>query len=136
MNMIFAFGVNLMGWLGMALAVTSYWAVSNGKLSGTGKPYQYLNVSSAVLLAFACAIHGAWFAVVLNVIWIGIGLQALGRPKATQTPLQAAQEKLVGDIRVVQNLFAGRGHRPRSAAEDADEEAAATAIIAASFINL
>lgn len=79
--------VELAGWLGAGALLGAYVLVSSGYLAARGGGFQLLNVLGAVGLVVNGAWHQAWPSVGLNVVWIAVGLAALGRcsrPESTE----------------------------------------------------
>ncbi len=66
--------VNVVGWLGMALLIGAYALVSTGRVEGTGRVYQAMNLFGALFLVVNSAYYRAWPSAGLNVVWIGIGI--------------------------------------------------------------
>jgi hypothetical protein len=69
--------VEVVGWLGAAALLLAYGAVSAGRLTPGGGPFQALNLFGAAALAANGAYHGAWPSVGLNTVWVVIGAVAL-----------------------------------------------------------
>ncbi len=69
--------VALVGWAAAGALLAAYALVSIGRLSGSGRRFQALNLLGAAGLMFNSAEHRAWPSVALNAIWILIGLAAL-----------------------------------------------------------
>lgn len=67
------------GWIGMAALISAYWLVSTGKLGGTSRIYQTLNVIGAGGLLANTFYYRAFPAAALNLTWLGIGLTACVR---------------------------------------------------------
>ena len=65
------------GWIGAGLILGSYILVSLCKLEGRSRTFQSMNVAGAVGLVINGAAHGALPSVVLNVVWLGVGLATL-----------------------------------------------------------
>lgn len=65
------------GWIGAALILGSYILVSLGRLEGRSRMFQSMNVAGAVGMVINGAAHVAVPSVVLNVVWLGIGLATL-----------------------------------------------------------
>jgi hypothetical protein len=68
--------MDIMGWAGAAFLLIPYWMISNGKMNGHSKSYQYLNIAGGLLLIVNSYYYGALPSVFVNVIWIFIGLTA------------------------------------------------------------
>lgn len=69
--------VSVLGWSGAAVLVVAYALVSRRRVSGDGQAYQLMNVYGAAALAVNSGVHGAWPSVVLNAVWLTIGVLAL-----------------------------------------------------------
>lgn len=73
--------VDLAGWIGAALLLLAYALVSNRRLAGDSVRFQLLNLAGGLLLAVNSGYHGALPSVVVNGVWIVIGLAALLRAR-------------------------------------------------------
>jgi hypothetical protein len=71
--------VATLGWVGAALLLVAYALVSRRRLEPNEPKYQLLNLFGGAGLAINSATQRAWPSVVVNIIWIGIGLFALRR---------------------------------------------------------
>ena len=69
----------VIGWAGAALLLSAYALVSTNRLAGGGVTFQLMNLAGAAGLAANSAVNGAWPSVALNLVWIAVGLTALGR---------------------------------------------------------
>ena len=69
--------VNIVGWFGAALLLIAYALVSTKRLEGTSYTFQLLNVMGGIMLASNSAYHGALPSVVVNFVWIVIGIAAI-----------------------------------------------------------
>lgn len=79
--------VELAGWLGAGALLSAYVLVSSGHLAARGRGFQLLNAAGAVGLVVNGAWHHAWPSVGLNVVWIAVGVAAMGRvrrPESTE----------------------------------------------------
>ena len=63
----------------MAALISAYWLVSSGRLGGTSRLYQTLNVIGAGGLLANTFYYRAFPAAALNLTWLGIGLTACVR---------------------------------------------------------
>lgn len=63
----------------MAALLSAYWLVSTGRLGGTSRIYQTLNVIGAGGLLANTFYYRALPAAALNLTWLGIGLTACVR---------------------------------------------------------
>jgi hypothetical protein len=66
------------GWAGAAALLAAYILVSSGRLAGQSARYNLINLAGGALLAYASWVKGAWPSVTLNLVWIVIGLRAIG----------------------------------------------------------
>ncbi len=69
--------IEVVGWIGVVLILSSYALLSLDKLSAKSPTYQWLNVVGAAGFIINSGWNGAIPSAVLNVIWMGIGLFAL-----------------------------------------------------------
>ena len=69
--------LDLLGWVGGGLGAAAYVLVSTGRMAPTASAFQVLNIIGAVLLGLAAFHHGAVPSAVMNLAWIGFGVQAL-----------------------------------------------------------
>jgi hypothetical protein len=67
------------GWIGAGLILGAYVLLSAGKLKGDSPAYQWMNVIGAAGFILNSGYNGAIPSMVLNVIWVGIGVLALWR---------------------------------------------------------
>ncbi len=65
------------GWIGAAFILTAYILVSLGRLSGQSPVFQWMNIIGAAGMIANGWAHNAVPSVVLNVVWMGIGLYAI-----------------------------------------------------------
>lgn len=65
--------LDVAGWIGMASLVSAYWLVSTGRLRGTSRIYQTLNVIGSVGLLANTLYYRAYPAAALNMTWLCIG---------------------------------------------------------------
>ncbi len=73
------FLIEAAGWTGACLILGAYILLSAGKLKGDSPAYQWLNVIGAAGFILNSGYNGAIPSMVLNVIWVGIGVFALWR---------------------------------------------------------
>ncbi|GAA4188629.1 CBU_0592 family membrane protein [Microbispora amethystogenes] len=71
--------ITIIGTVGAVVLLAAYAMVSSGRMSGDGLPYQLLNLGGAAALMVNSAYHSAWPSAILNLVWSGIGVWALGR---------------------------------------------------------
>jgi hypothetical protein len=76
---------DVVGWLGAGCLLVGYALVSAGRI-GAGRRYQLVNLAGSIGLAVNGAVHRAWPSTVLNVVWLGIGLAALGSRRRAALP--------------------------------------------------
>lgn len=76
--------IDLLGWAGAALVLTSYILLSSGRLQGQSAVYQWMNVGGAMGLLINCGWNGAIPSVALNIIWMAIGLFTLWRIRSAR----------------------------------------------------
>ena len=76
-----SFVVTVLGWAGAASLLVAYGLTSTGKLPPEGARFQSLNLAGAFALTVNSGYHGAWPSAALNLVWIIIGLTALGRAR-------------------------------------------------------
>jgi hypothetical protein len=81
--------IEAIGWAGALLILSAYALLSASKIAAHSRTYQWLNVAGAAGFVINSGWNGAYPSAALNVIWIGIGLWALMRVKASK---QAAAE--------------------------------------------
>ncbi len=66
-----------MGGVGTLCVLLAYFLVSTGRVKSASYTFQGFNVLGAGLLLAYSVILGAWAALVLNIVWVGIGSIAL-----------------------------------------------------------
>jgi hypothetical protein len=76
--------IEVVGWIAALLILVAYGLLSAGKMTGKSVVYQLMNVVGAVGFVINTGYHGAIPSAVLNVIWVGIGIAALVRIRASQ----------------------------------------------------
>lgn len=67
----------LLGWLGVAIVVLAYFLVSTRRVNGDGLGYQLMNVVGSVFLIVNFASQSSWQGVVINTVWVTIGLYTI-----------------------------------------------------------
>ncbi len=72
------------GWAGAGLILISYILLSNGRLDGQSRIYQWINVFGSVGLVINSFWNGAIPSVALNIIWMAMGLFTLWRIRAAR----------------------------------------------------
>jgi hypothetical protein len=70
------------GWIGALCVLVAYALVSTSKVDARSALYQTLNIAGAVGLVINSSWNGAVPSAVVNLIWIGIGVYAMLRPRA------------------------------------------------------
>lgn len=65
------------GWAGAILVLYAYFVVSTGKASGNSLKFQSANIIGAVLLLIYTYDHSAYASMVVNLIWVFIGIVSL-----------------------------------------------------------
>ena len=71
--------LDVAGWIGMVSLISAYWLVSTGRLRGTSRIYQTLNVIGAAGLLANTFYYRAYPAAALNLTWLCIGVTAYVR---------------------------------------------------------
>lgn len=71
---------DILGWIGAALVLGAYGLVSLGKLPSTSALWAGMNIVGAASLAASAALDRRWPFVVLNSVWLMIGVVSLARP--------------------------------------------------------
>ncbi len=66
-----------MGGVGTLCVLLAYFLVSTGRVKSASYTFQGFNVLGAGLLLVYSVILGAWAALVLNIVWVGIGSIAM-----------------------------------------------------------
>ena len=93
MELTLATWSHIIGTGGAALLLFAYFLVSKGKVDGKSKFYQLLNVVGSAMLAVNTGFFTAWPSFGLNIIWIFIGVTALGRIAVDRKKGDAASKK-------------------------------------------
>jgi hypothetical protein len=70
-----------LGWVGAICVLVPYALVSTGRLAGTALSFRVLNIAGGVLLMLNTWYHQAFPSMIVNVIWIAIGLYSMMRIK-------------------------------------------------------
>ena len=71
--------LDVAGWIGMVSLISAYWLVSTGRLRGTSRIYQTLNVIGSAGLLANTFYYRAYPAAALNLTWLSIGVIAYVR---------------------------------------------------------
>lgn len=69
--------IEAVGWVSALFILGSYILVSNGRLTGQSRVYQWMNVTGAAGFVVNTWWHGAMPSAVLNVVWCAVGIWAL-----------------------------------------------------------
>ncbi len=69
--------IEAIGWISALLILGSYILVSNGRLTGQSRAYQWMNVVGAAGFVVNTWWHGAMPSAVLNVVWCAVGIWSL-----------------------------------------------------------
>ena len=69
--------VESIGWTGAVLILVAYVLLSNGRITGQSRFYQWMNVVGAACFIVNSGYNGAFPSAVLNVVWAAIGLYTL-----------------------------------------------------------
>jgi hypothetical protein len=77
--------IEIAGWIAAVLILTAYALLSVGKLTGKSVSYQVMNIVGAAGFVVNTAYNGAIPSAVLNVIWVGIGIYALVKIRASRS---------------------------------------------------
>ena len=71
--------IEIIGCAGAALILASYILLSNGRLHGQSRVYQWMNVVGAAGFVLNSGWNGAIPSAALNVVWMAMGLFTLWR---------------------------------------------------------
>ena len=71
------YSIEAIGWVSALLILGSYILVSNGRLTGQSRTYQWMNVVGAAGFVINTWWHGALPSAVLNVVWCLVGIWSL-----------------------------------------------------------
>ncbi len=71
--------MDIFGWTGATLLLIPYFLVSTGKVDGKSKYFQSSNVIGGVLLTANSYYYGALPSVLVNLVWIAIGIMTLSK---------------------------------------------------------
>lgn len=69
--------INVVGWTGMALLIGAYLLVTMGRLTGTGRLFQLMNLFGGFFLMLNSAYYSAWPSAALNLVWLFVGIFGL-----------------------------------------------------------
>ena len=73
--------IDVVGWAGMILIVGAYALLTAGKIMAGSRAYNLMNIAGAAGFIVNSGAKGAYPSAALDVIWIGIGIYALVRPR-------------------------------------------------------
>ncbi|TDW96135.1 CBU_0592 family membrane protein [Dinghuibacter silviterrae] len=73
--------IDIIGWLGSALVVFAYAMNMFGRMKAESLPYYLLNISGSACLIVNTYYHHAIPSAVVNVIWVGLAVWAMVRPR-------------------------------------------------------
>lgn len=76
--------VEVAGWIAAVLILTAYGLLSAGRLTGKSVAYQVMNIVGAIGFVINTAYNGAFPSAALNVVWMGIGVWALVKIRASR----------------------------------------------------
>lgn len=71
--------VDIMGWIGAFALLLPYYLVSIGKVEGKSATFQLSNLLGSILLVVNSLYYGALPSVLVNIVWIAIGMAVLFR---------------------------------------------------------
>lgn len=71
--------IEIAGWLGALLVLGAYLLVSSGRVSGKSALFQWMNALGSALFILNTGWHGAIPSMVLNIVWLAIGMVTLIR---------------------------------------------------------
>ncbi len=105
-------GLDLLGWVGGAVAALAYVLVSTRRVAPEAAMFQGMNVMAAVLLGTAAYSSGAISNACVNIVWIAFGTHALmtSRRRRAATPRTVAVRDRAREL-VGVGAVAGAGHR-------------------------
>lgn len=69
--------ISALGWIGALGAVVAYAMATRGTWPPRSLHFQATNLASATLLCLVAGYHEVWPSVAANIVWIGVGAQAL-----------------------------------------------------------
>ena len=73
--------IEVIGWTGATLILAAYALLSTGKLRAESVTYQLMNILGAAGFVINSGWNGALPSAAMNVVWIGIGVDALQQPR-------------------------------------------------------
>lgn len=75
--------IEIIGWVGAALVLAAYGALSAHKLTSRSAAYQWMNIIGAIALVINTLWNRALPSAALNLVWMAIGIHALWRNSRT-----------------------------------------------------
>ena len=82
--------IEVVGWVGAGLLLLAYALLSTRRLRA-GFAYQVLNLAGAAGLTVNALVHSAFPSATLNVVWLAIGVWALGALQRRKQSPQSGQ---------------------------------------------
>jgi peptidoglycan/LPS O-acetylase OafA/YrhL len=83
------------GWLGAILVLYAYFMISTGRQSGDSASFQLINIVGAAMLIYYTYHCQAYASMIVNVIWVFIGLSSFIRfIKKTNIKLYEVQNEI------------------------------------------
>jgi hypothetical protein len=82
--------IEIIGWVGAALILGAYALLSSGRLRSDSLTYHWMNILGAAGFVINSGWNGALPSAAMNVVWIGIGVYALGQLRRARTGRRAA----------------------------------------------
>ncbi len=76
---------NVLGWIGAVLVLGAYALVSLGKLPPSSRMWATMNILGAGSLAGSATLDENWPFVVLNSVWVAIGVASFIKPPQPDT---------------------------------------------------
>lgn len=77
--------IEVIGWIGSILILTTYFLNINGKLTAGSSIYIWFNLIGGLFFVINTWYHNAYPSAILNIIWVLIALVALYKRKAKAT---------------------------------------------------
>ncbi len=102
--------LTVIGWGGALCALTAYFMVTKRLIEPDSMLYQGLNLGGAFTLCISASVSGAWPSAIVNLICVGIGLQAVLTAKQHVLKALLRRRERAGLARLRQR--AGRGPVP------------------------
>lgn len=73
--------IHALGTVGAVMLLLSYFLVSQKRLQGDSMTFQLLNIVGSVLLAINTGFFHAWPSMVLNIVWVAVGVSVIRKVK-------------------------------------------------------